>query len=155
MQSSRLLFALILITIRHLRALPELPEPTAIDCLRTLGLIGCARSGSLPPISDSPGPLPTICCCCDSLKPDSKATIREYRNLTSQPLEAFGRISSKIFDSVQIGDKLRLTALQSLQRVVRHTLLGSIDVNNLRSEVFEAIFREIELASKSIRTAAG
>jgi len=137
------------------RALPELPEPTAIDCLRTLGLIGCARSGSLPPVTASVDSLPTSCSCCDALNPEAKSIIREHRNLTNQPLGAFERTSSKIFDSTQTGDKLRLTALQTLQRVVRHTLLGSIDVMDLRNELFEAIFREMELGSKSIRTAAG
>ncbi|GAA5955223.1 hypothetical protein JCM3765_003250 [Sporobolomyces pararoseus] len=141
--------------VRLISIIVESPEPSAIDCLRTIGLVGCARSDSLLPSIDPVSNSSPACSCCDSIKLDSDDRITEMRVLTERPLQAFEHISMKMFDSAQVGDKLRLAALLTLQRVARHSLLAALETLDVQGELFSAIFQEMEAPSKSIRTAAG
>ncbi|GAA6007639.1 hypothetical protein JCM11491_003906 [Sporobolomyces phaffii] len=142
--------------VRLLGAIVDAPEPSAIDCLRAIGLVGCARSNSFISAKDSNESLPSTCSCCDSIgSTASNAHVGESRILTNRPLLTFEEISSRLFDASQVGDRLRLAALITLQRVVRHTLLEGLDELDSEGGLISAILSEMKGPAKGVRTAAG
>ncbi|GAA5943874.1 protein kinase MEC1 [Sporobolomyces koalae] len=146
---------------RLIESLLELPEPSSIDSVHTIGLIGCARSKSSASVtvSDSKDPLAGNCMLCDTFSPSANNAVQsiqsDTRVLTTELLTAFDQISARIFDNKHVSDKLRLNSLMTIQRIIRHTKLDPANGIEPGNDLIDAIFRELDASSRSVRVAAG
>ncbi|GAA6005621.1 hypothetical protein JCM10207_005273 [Rhodosporidiobolus poonsookiae] len=149
--------------VRLAKAASSAPRTLATIMLRTIGLLSCARSGSLvypshflPSSSSATSP---SCSCCDA-SPDSSAAApfsRGLRTFTREPLDALATVFGPIFAQVDESkdDKLRLALLNALVRVLKHTTAEAAAVLYGEQHVLGMAARELEGPSRSGRMAAG
>ncbi|GAA5921352.1 hypothetical protein JCM1841_002451 [Sporobolomyces salmonicolor] len=152
--------------VRFTLTLTDASSDSARDMLRIIGLLSCARSGSLVfPSSDltscnSSQTTPT-CKCCDAIDPlpspspflsqAAPISAKDYRTFTRDPLAAIQTVASAMLDPARSSEKLRLAFLATLPRVLRHS---TVEVA-AASALLNLLGKELEGTTRSGRLAAG
>ncbi|GAA5902167.1 hypothetical protein JCM6882_006719 [Rhodosporidiobolus microsporus] len=146
--------------VRLTNAMRSSSPNNAVIMLRTIGLLACARSGSLAFPSPLPFESPTssapTCSSCDAFSPSSPAA-RSSRTFTHDPLDTLAALVPAALGVATDakGEKLRLAVLNALGRVLRHTSAEAAAKLEGEGEVLRAVKRELEGTSRSGRMAAG
>ncbi|BGP12911.1 hypothetical protein JCM10213v2_000828 [Rhodosporidiobolus nylandii] len=153
--------------IRLAGAISATSSAPATVMLRTIGLLACARSGSLTfPSSlpfDHPASVAPSCSSCDVWPtPASSSSTdppsRSSRTFTSDPLVAFSAALPGVIAAATVAkdEKRRLAALNALSRVLAHTSAEAVvRVVEPNGEIMKVLKREMEGTSRSVRMAAG
>ncbi|GAA6058573.1 hypothetical protein JCM10212_007012 [Sporobolomyces blumeae] len=144
---------------RLLDGLSQVPPDATLILLHTIGHLACILAS--PPASEdeeSGSTVDKLCAACDSASEDDP-TGRGPEGLYLDVAFDLDKIIAACDATRQrkgtSGEPVRLAALQSLRRIVRHTRLDKASTAHRDGKFLEWVFAEMESTSKSVRTAAG
>lgn len=143
------------------RSLPTLHPKTLLKTLKLLGLVGCARDGTLSYPSSSDGSdevqLPTCSRCAVRLDVENSPTDygqHSSRALTNAPLEAL-RSSAHAMLKINQDAGIQLAYTQAMTRMLQHAMVDNASIS-FGSNVFaDLIFRQLEAPTRTLRLSAG
>lgn len=144
------------------RGIPAASTDQALNALKTIGLLSCARDGSLtfapPPSDPTSAPHPT-CSVCDAWTGgaplDESTRTGGARVFTDAPIHAMRSVARTILVG-ETDPKVRLAYLTALPRLLRHSRAnaGALPLSG-SDELVSLIFVEAEAATRTSRMAAG
>jgi len=143
------------------RGLPSASVDHALSALKTIGLLSCARDGSLaftPPSTDPTSAAEPTCWICDAWagsSTDDSTRTGGTRVFTDAPVTAMKTVARTLLDS-ETNPKVRLAFLKALPRLLRHSraAAGALPLNG-RDSLVTLVFAEADASTRTLRTAAG
>lgn len=132
--------------------------------LRALGLLGCARNGTLsfaPSQLDATLPEQPSCLVCDtwagitSADETDDADEEHTRAFTFRPLKGFREAASRILDPDAVADPVRLAFLKALTRILRHSAPNSAALELVSDAMLQPVWAELAASTRGVRLAAG
>lgn len=146
------------------RLLPKLSPDSAVGTLKAIGLLGCARDGTLtfsPPLHDPNLPNDPSCSVCDIWSGSAafdhdEATGDHPRAFANKPLKELREAAKTVLDPA-VGDPLRLEFVKTLARTLRHSknTMAAIGFGGVADRLMESVWAEMEAATRGLRLAAG
>ncbi|GEM06491.1 phosphatidylinositol 3-/4-kinase [Rhodotorula toruloides] len=146
--------------VRLISALHESTPALALEIIRTIGLLGCARSGCVDFLSSTDTTdiqLAPSCSHCDTLATPTDTSDNPYdlRIFTREPLETFAHVAPTVLAAANKHDKLRVAVLNAAARLIRHSVVEHASLVGENDALLLAVRRELEGSSRSGRMAAG
>lgn len=147
------------------RTIPNLRDDQAVKSLKAIGLLGCARDGTLAFQASLDSQEPTYrpyCESCDlwtehSTSLESKEILKSRsRIFTSTPLKGMRVVALVILqDSVEVA--VRLAFLKSLTRLLRHSRVSAsaLPLEDGKDPLLEKVLVNLAGSNRSLRMAAG
>lgn len=147
------------------RNIPNLRDDQAIKSLKAIGLLGCARDGTLTfqaSLSSQEPALRPHCESCDSWTENSivlesqEISKSQSRIFTSTPLKGMRVVGLVILqDSVEVA--IKLAFLKSLARLLRHSRVAAsaLPLEAGKDPLVEKVFIYLKGSNRSLRMAAG
>lgn len=152
-----------LTALPHLRRiLPTASREHALSALNTIGLLSCARDGSLtfaPPSTDPTSAPHPACSFCDAgtsiPASDDSTRAGGSRVFTDAPISAVRAVARTVLDP-KTEPKIRLAFLKALPRLLRHSRssAGALSLGG-GDELVRLLFIEAEASTRTLRMAAG